>query len=181
MTKFRVVLLSVLLIASFRPAYTALADTGPKPTMDFSFQQELSGDRVTIVSGTLYECDQPDCSDAAPLQQLGPQRFTCDASTCSALAYGFSDYHKLEIQFSDGKSRQSNIFKTAGFDSQYTVTIRADDLLVESQFNLLPSNPVSSSGFPRSILILLLCACLLVAGIIVAGAVAFFVLRRRKS
>src|SRR5689334_14929052 len=181
MSKFRIVLLSFLLIAPFQPAYTALADTGPKPTMDFSFQQELSGDQVTIVSGTLYECDQPDCSDAAPLQALGPQRFTCEATSCSALAYGFSDYHKLEIQFSDGKTRQSNIFKTAGFDSQYTVAIRAEDLLVESQFNIIPSNPISSNGFPRSILILVLCVCLLVAGIIVAGAVVFFVVRRRKS
>lgn len=176
MSKFRIVLLSFLVIAPFQPAYTALADTGPKPTMNFSFQQALTGDQVTIVSGTLYECDQPDCGDAAPLQQLGPQRFSCEATSCSALAYGFSDYHKLEIQFSDGKTRQSNIFKTAGFDSQYTVTIRAEDLLVESQFNL-----ISSSRFPRSILILLLCVCLLVAGIFVAAVVVFLVLRRRKS
>jgi hypothetical protein len=149
--------------------------------MDFSFKQEFSGDQITIVSGTLYECDQPDCSDAAPLQELGPQRFTCEATRCRALAYGFSDYHKLEIQFSDGKTRQSNIFKTAGFDSRYIVTIRADDLLVESQFNLIPSNPIPNSVFPRSIVVLLLCLCLLVAGVIVIGVIIFFIWRRRKS
>src|SRR5512133_614772 len=104
MNKFRIVLLAALLIALFSQAYTVFADTGPKPTMEFSFKQESSGDQVTIVSGTLYECDQSDCSDAAPLQELGPQRFTCEATSCSALAYGFSDYHKLEIQFSDGKT-----------------------------------------------------------------------------
>src|SRR5437867_4905211 len=106
------------------PSHIVLADTGPKPTMEFTFKQELSGETATITSGILYECEQPDCSDAAPLQQLGPQRFSCDGLSCSALAYGFSQYHKLEIQFSDGKTRQSNIFKTAGFDSKYTVTMQ---------------------------------------------------------
>ena len=181
MTKFRIALLSVLLFGSFLPVHTVLADTGPKPTMDFSFKQELSGDQLMIVSGTLFECDQSDCSDAAPLKELGPQRFTCDVTSCSALAYGFSDYHKLKVQFSDGKTRQSNIFKTAGFESHYTVTIRADDLLVESQFSLIPSNPISNSTFPRSIMVLLLGVCLLVVGVIVAGIIIFFVLRRRKS
>jgi hypothetical protein len=52
------------------PAHIALADTGPKPTMEFEFKQELTGEQVTIVSGILHECDQPDCSDASPLQSL---------------------------------------------------------------------------------------------------------------
>ncbi len=181
MAKFRVSFLFLLITSLILPAHVVLADTGPKPTMDFSFKQELSGDQLTIVSGTLYECDQSDCSDAAPLKELGPQRFTCETTSCSALAYGFSTYHKLEIQFSDGKTRQSNIFETAGFDSQYTVTIRADDLLVESPFSLLPGNPIPNSAFPGSIVVLLLCICLLVAGIVVAGIVVFLVLRRQKS
>src|SRR5690349_22661102 len=74
-------LLSVLL---FVPAQATLADTGPKPTMDFQFKLELNGEQVTISSGTLYECKQSDCSDAAPLQQLGPQGFRCDTKSCSA-------------------------------------------------------------------------------------------------
>ncbi len=174
MAKFRIFLLLFLITQLFLPSRFVLADTGPKPTMDFSFKQEISGDQVTILSGTLYECDQSDCSDAAPLQELGPQRFTCETTSCSALAYGFSDYHKLEIQFSDGKTRQSNIFKTAGFDSKYIVTVHPDDLVVESQFN--PSNML-----PRSMVILLLCVCLLVASVIVVGVIVFFVWRRRKN
>lgn len=174
MKKFRLSLLLFLVTQLLLPSRLVFADTGPKPTMDFSFHQESSADQVTIVSGTLYECDQSDCSDAAPLQALGPQRFTCEATSCSALAYGFSDYHKLEILFSDGKTRQSNIFKTAGFDSKYAVTIRRDDLLVESQFN--PGNM-----FPRSIAVLLLCVCLLIVGVMVVGAIIFFVLRSRKN
>src|SRR6266540_5331970 len=99
MPKFKTFLLLFLLIQLFLPTNNAFADTGPKPTMEFAF----SGDQATIVSGTLFECEQSDCSDAAPLQELGPQRFTCDDMSCSALAYGFSTYHKIEIQFSDGK------------------------------------------------------------------------------
>lgn len=98
------------------PARVALADTGPKPTMNFAFWQELPGEPVTITSGILYECDQSDCQDASPLEEAGPQRFTCEATTCYAMAYGFSPYHRLEIQFSDGQTRQSNVFETAGFE-----------------------------------------------------------------
>jgi len=154
------------------PAQIVLADTGPKPTMDFQFKLELNGKQVTITSGTLYECKQSDCSDAAPLQQLGPQRLTCDASSCHALAYGFSDYHKLEIEFSDGKTRHSNIFQTAGFDSKYTVTVRPNDLLVEAQFT--PGN------FPPIGLIVITCICALVGLSVVAVVIIFFV-RRSKT
>src|SRR6266496_1867309 len=172
-TKLTKLLLLVLSLPYLIPSRIVLADTGPKPTMEFTFKQELSGEIATITSGILYECEQSDCSDAAPLQQLGPQRFSCDVLSCSALAYGFSPYHKLEIQFSDGKTRQSNIFETAGFDSKYTVTVRADDLLVESHFNL-------GNMFPRTATVLLLCACMLIIGVVVIGVIIFFI-RRRKS
>ncbi len=174
MPKFKTFLLLFLLIQLFLPINNAFADTGPKPTMEFTFKQELSGEIATITSGILYECEQSDCSDAAPLQQLGPQRFSCDVLSCGALAYDFSPYHKLEIQFSDGKTRQSNIFETAGFDSKYTVTVRADDLLVESHFNL-------GNMFPRTVTVLLLCACILMIGVVVIGVIIFFIRRRRKS
>ena len=116
MTNLKAILLSFLLIQLLVPVQVALADTGPKPTMEFTFRQNLPEKPVTISSGTLYECEQSDCSDAAPLQQLGPQGFRCDPESCNATAYGFATYHKLEIEFSDGKTRQSNVFSTAGFD-----------------------------------------------------------------
>jgi hypothetical protein len=171
--KFRKLFLLSLFLQFFLPVQIVLADTGPKPTMDFQFKQELAGEPVTITSGILYECQQSDCSDAAPLQELGPQRFTCDANSCSALAYGFSDYHKLEIQFSDGKTRQSNIFKTAGFDSKYTVTVRPQDLLVEAQFT--PSN------FPFTIVTVIACICASVGVGLVVGLIIFLVRRSKKN
>ncbi|HEX6034116.1 MAG TPA: hypothetical protein VFY83_06755, partial [Anaerolineales bacterium] len=160
--KLAKLLLLFLSVLVFFPAQAVFADTGPKPTMDFEFQQEMTGEPpVTIASGILYECDQPDCSDAALLEEGGPQGFRCEVNSCSAIAYGFAPYHRIEIDFSDGKTRQSNVFETAGFDSKYRVTIRPDDLLVEARF--------SPGGFPRTAMLLIACTCALVGVGLVGG------------
>ncbi len=169
MTKSRIFLLSMLIIGVLVRAHVVRADTGPKPTMEFTF----TGESATITSGILYECEQSDCSDASPLKELGPQGFTCDASSCSALAYGFSQYHKLEIQFSDGQTRQSNIFETDAFDSKYKVTVRPDDMVVEAQFSL--------KAFSRVNLLLILCVCMLSIGGLVIGLIIFLVRRSKKN
>jgi hypothetical protein len=169
--KWILLLLAMLALLS---AQVVLADTGPKPTMDFQFQQEMTGEPpVTIISGILFECDQSDCSDAAPLEEVGPQRFTCEVNSCSATAYGFASYHRIELEFSDGKTRLSNIFETAGFDSKYMVTIRPDDLVVEGRFSLV--------GFPRSAIILIACCCALMGVGLVLGLLAFFLRRSSKN
>jgi hypothetical protein len=166
-------LLLLICLLMFLPAPIVLADTGPKPTMDFEFRQEFAGEPVTIVSGILYECDQSDCSDGAPIEEVGPQGFRCQANACSAVGYGFAPYHRIEIQFSDGQTRQSNIFETAGFNSKYTVTVRPDDLLVEAQFGpatLLPTG-----------IVIVACLCMLVVLGLVVGLVVFLVRRSRKN
>ena len=171
--KFIKVFLLFLFLQTLLPTQGALADTGPKPTMDFEFKQEMTGDQLTIASGILYECDQSDCSDASPLEEGGPQRFTCQMDRCYATAYGFAPYHKIEIEFSDGRTRQSNIFATAGFDSKYTVTVRPEDLLVEAQFSL--------DVFPRTVTFLSACVCALVGVGLVVGLMVFLVRRPKKT
>lgn len=167
--KFIAVLFSLTVLL---PAGAVLADTGPKPSMEFQFTQAQSGEPLTITSGILYECDQPDCSDAAPIEEVGPQGFYCQAQSCSAVAYGFAPYHRINIEFSDGQTRQSNVFETAGFDSRYTVTVRPDDLLVEAEFSL--------GIFPRTGTVLVACACgILGLGLVVGLAV--FLARRSKK
>lgn len=163
-------LILLIFVVSLLPVQIASADTGPKPTMEFTFTQDFPGEQVTIVSGTLFECKQPDCSDAKPLMEAGPQRLSCEAKTCHALAYGFSQYHRLEIEFSDGKTRQSNIFKTAEFNSIYNVTILQDSLLVKQQ--------VTPTSVARYLIIPLCCFCLLG---VVAIIVITIVLVRRKN
>ena len=178
MSNFKKALILIVVLSVLMPLGTVSADTGPKPTMDFTFIQQANGAPLTIGSGILDQCEQPDCSDAAPLVVGGPQRFTCDSISCHALSYGFSKYNRLEIMFSDGKTRKSNVFQTAYFNSTYTVTIRPDDLLVEPQLgpgvfsDLTPflSLPVTW---------LLLCGCCV--GILVILVAVFLIRRSRKK
>jgi len=163
----------LLALQFIRPARVVFADTGPKPTMDFTFKQNLPDGELTITSGILYECDLADCADAAPLEQLGPQGLYCDAASCRALGYGFAPYHKLEIEFSDGTTRLSNIFKTAGFDSKYTVTVQPNDLVVKARPSL--------TALPPAFLITIACVCILAVGVVVVGLIIFLVRRSRKQ
>lgn len=165
--KYSIVLL--LLILTLLPSLTVRADTGPKPSMEFNF----SGQGVTIVSGILYECDQPDCSDAEPLKDLGAQGLYCETERCRALAYGFAPYHILEIEFADGTTRRSNIFETNGFDSKYQVTVQPEDLLVEARLNL-----DFITGSPPWVV---LSCCVLTSGILAVAGVVFFLRRHRSS
>jgi hypothetical protein len=170
----KLIKLLLLALLAFLPAGIALADTGPKPSMDFQFRQEMTGEPpLTISSGILLECEQPDCSDAAPIEEVGPQGFRCQANSCSAVAYGFAPYHQIEIEFSDGMTRQSNIFETAGFDSKYMVTIRPDDLLVEARFDI--------GGFPRLAIIFIACLCAFLGIGLVVGLVVFLARRAGKN
>ena len=174
--KFMKLFLLSFILQIILPAQMALADTGPKPTMDFQFKYQSTEEHPTIVSGILYECQKSDCSDGAPLQQLGPQGFRCDANNCSATAYGFAPYHKLKIEFSDEETRQSNIFQTAGFDSKYTVAVGPADLVVEAQSDLtvVPS-------LITIITILVVCACAIVGVGLVVGLIVFVVWRSKKN
>ena len=166
-----IVLFTVLLV--WIPSGSAFADTGPKPSMEFQFTQKMAGEALTITSGILFECDLPDCSDGAPIEEVGPQGFRCEATSCSAIAYGFAPYHQLEIEFSDGQTRQSNVFETAGFDSRYTVTIQPADLLVQAQFGL--------GGFPSIGIVIVACLCALLGIALVAGFAVFLITRSRTT
>jgi hypothetical protein len=171
-TKFKPMLIFSLFLLACFPLRSASADTGPKPSMDFTFKQDPSATPLTITSGILYECDQADCQDARPLEEMGLQGFSCDATTCSALAYGFSTWHRIEIEFSDGTTRQSNIFKKTQFQANYQVTIRQDDLLVEEKFSLNPFTPLTY---------ILICGGCLIAITILILLIVLLVRRSKKK
>jgi hypothetical protein len=133
MCKYLKVILPALfiLILSICPTTNhANADIGQKPSMEFQFEYETD-QPLEILDGTLYECNLSDCSDARPLEELGPQGFSCTSVTCSSLAYDYSEYHRLLIRFSDGKERQSDVFQSNSFDSTFRVLVRENDLVVE--------------------------------------------------
>ncbi len=128
--KKHIAFILIILLALLIPQQIVHADMGPKPEMDFTFVDE-NGDPGTleIVSGILYECSLSDCSDAAPLEEMGPQRFECDAFSCYAMAYGFDEYFQLEITFADGSTHKSDIFQKKHFSANYVVTLQGDNAL----------------------------------------------------
>jgi len=126
-----------------------------------------------IISGILFECNQADCSDAAPLEEVGPQGLYCEAQSCRAIGYGFAPFSMLEIEFSDGMTRRSNIFEQVAFDSFYTVYVRPDDLHVEARFTL--------TSFPRITRFIVACICALVVLGLLGGAAVFLIRRSKKN
>ena len=124
---FPVLLAFLSLFLAAIPFQAVQADAGPKPSMSFVFTTQLNP-APTIVSGKLLECQDQACAVSEPLQELGPQGFTCQGSSCGGMAYSYSPYHRLEIEFSDGVTRQSNIFTKRAYAASYLVTVYADRL-----------------------------------------------------
>ena len=141
--------LVVVSVGVLMPFQVARVDTGPKPSMHFEFAYEVDP-APTILSGIQWECQTVDCSDAQPLGVMGPQGFGCGSAECSSVAYGYSDYHRLSIEFSDGKTRQSNIFGKKYFEAYYRVTVQEQGLLVEE----LPGKNNSAISFFAMLLLL---------------------------
>lgn len=106
------------------------ADLGPKPTMYFNLKYEISKD-IKLEECKQYQCDKPDCSDAAVLERLGPQGTTSLERACQSVAYGYAPYQKLVLKFSD-KTRESNVFKAdkSKLDSDYDVIVKEDGLVI---------------------------------------------------
>lgn len=129
--KYTFFLTSISLVALiFLANTTVYADIGPKPSIEFEFAFETS-ETLSILEGTLLQCSNSTCSDEHPLEELGPQSFSCSATECSGLAYGFSEYGRLSVRFSDGVLRESEVFKIEDFDARFRVTVHDDDLFVE--------------------------------------------------
>ncbi len=138
-------LLSFLLLPPLASAAAQpSADLGPKPEMNFDFVYEY--DPGGIISGVMLECDLEDCSDGEELMEAGPQRFECDGRDCYSMAYGYADYHQLIIEYADG-TRVSNVFKTAGFVSDYTVTVSEDGLEVKKTGGTFNFRKLCCGGF----------------------------------
>jgi len=112
------------------PFSSAQADIGPKPSMDFTFEF-VDMTSLSILGGALIECEDSACKDGSPLEELGPQYFSCEQDACHSLAYGYAPYHRLVIDFSDGKTRQSNVFEKRAYNANYTVTVQPDGMQVK--------------------------------------------------
>ena len=137
-------LLSLFLAAI--PSQSVEADAGPHPSMQFVFVSQVKP-APTIVSGQLYECKDEACAESGLLPEMGPQRFQCQPNTCSTSGYMYTTYHRLEIVFSDGLTRQSNIFTKVAYFANYLVTIEEKSLAVLEK-PLGPNIPFFRAGSP---------------------------------
>jgi hypothetical protein len=117
-----------LVIVLLLPTAIVHADVGRKPTMEFAFEYE--SDPVSIVEGQLLQCEDEECTTGRPLEQVGPQYFSCDENSCSSMAYGYADYNKLIVTFTD-KVRESNVFTKKASEATFRVTVSGSALLVE--------------------------------------------------
>jgi len=167
MLNFKKILMLILILLILLPFGKVSADA-PPPSMDFEFYPQTSGATITILSATLYGCEGPDCQN--PMQIP----ISCGDSNCHANA-GYSS-NRLEVRFSDGKTRRSNVFQSTSAHTVYKVTIHPDDLLVETQ---------STSGYQSAAgllnLFTVICiglACILVLAILL---IIFLIRRSRKK
>jgi hypothetical protein len=139
-----IILLGLFMVAL--PFQSVQADAGPHPSMQFVFVSR-GKPGPTIISGQLLECKDEACVQSEPLRQIGPQRFECQINACNSVAYSYSPYHRLEIDFSDGMTRQSNTFTKRAFAANYLVTIHEESLNVEEK-PLGPNVPFFKTGLP---------------------------------
>ena len=139
----------------------------PPPSMDFEFYPQTSGVTITILSAILYGCEGSDCQNPIPIP------ISCGDSNCHANA-GYSS-NRLEVRFSDGKTRRSNVFQSNAAHTVYKVTIRPDDLLVETQST---SGYQSASGFFE---LAIICVCLAGILILVILLIIFLIRHSRKK
>lgn len=125
--KKRYLIPAVLLMLILLPGVSG--DIGPKPLMKFNLVYETQG-IPELIDGQQIECDDAGCLDARPLEGLGPQGFDCTQDECISIAYGYSQYHRLVINFSD-QQRQSNIFKSSSYFAEFNVRVTDTGLVVE--------------------------------------------------
>ena len=153
---WRLFLLLAAGVAALLPVVPVGADTGPKPTMAFTFV--FDGPAIAIIGGEQLECQDAQCQTAKPLEVGGPQRFTCTGTECSSLAYGYAPYHKLVIQFAD-RTRESNVFQKSAFGATYEVKVTEDALQVRETSSPIagrccccPSTLVAAAGVGMALL-----------------------------
>jgi hypothetical protein len=128
------------------PSQSVQADTGPKSSSQFIFTSRIKPE-PTILSGQLLECKDEACAESEPLRQMGPQHFECQVNACNSIAYGTSPYYRLEIEFSDGVTRRSNIFTKRAYFANYLVSVLPDSLEVEEK-SVGPNVPFFGMGAP---------------------------------
>jgi hypothetical protein len=148
-----------------------MADMGPKPSAEFEIKYAIEP-IPNLTDYALLECKDAACEETTLLEELGPQHFDCTQYECSSMSYGYTDYLQIELTFSDGVTRTSNIFTKKHFNAVYTITVRADDLVVKE---------TGGSGNPYVIFLIVILAAICLVLLAVIGAIVLIVRAVRKK
>ena len=105
----------------------------PNPRMDFSFT--FNTPATLSIDGVRSEQIQYTdslCMSAKPLGDYGAQRMDCTANSCRSVAYEYEPFQKLIITFSDGVTRESEVFPTPkALRASFNVVVEPDALHVQ--------------------------------------------------
>lgn len=123
----------LFLFFAFVLCATARAEISPLPQAQFNFIYNTDTKPLIHPDQTeLVLCQDRLCLQAQPLGVYGSQRLTCGGGACTATAYEFEPFARLDVMFEDGKLRQSNIFALPpALLSQFNVYVDANTLAVE--------------------------------------------------
>jgi hypothetical protein len=90
----------------------AVADIMPEPQIIYIFKYSTPNAlKINPESSEQIQCADALCMEQSPLGIYGLQRLNCTDEKCFAASYEFKPFQKLVVGFSDGKIRESQIFK----------------------------------------------------------------------
>lgn len=116
---------------------------GPKPTLYINFVEPKNQPKLAITSAALFNGNSP-TGKFTPFQEIGPQRLRVYPDKLFAMAYGFAKYLRLEVKFSDGVTRKSQVFQATGMSSHFDMSLQGNSLLLK------PSKSVRYLVVPQS-------------------------------
>lgn len=104
----------------------------PNPQMEFSFTFNTPTPlTIDAVRSEQIQCTDSLCLSAKPLGDYGAQRMDCTEKACRSVAYEYDPFQKLIITFSDGVTRESQVFATPkSLHTSFNVVVDGDKLIV---------------------------------------------------
>ena len=123
-------LVLTLFFCLFSPLW---ADVSPKPEMEFSFIYNTAEKTpIDALHSEQIQCRDNQCIESKPLGVYGLQKLYCQPDGCFSIAYSYDNYQKLIIAFSDGTTRESNVFAAPDrLRARFNVYVNEDDLTVK--------------------------------------------------
>lgn len=176
MNSKKIIFYITLILGVLSPQTTISADAGPKSGMEFTFLQNGIQPKIEITHGILYVCERSDCQDAhivPDTQYTGERELSCTEYHCYASLYG--SYYRLEVTFSDGVTRKSNVFTQKFYVSEYSANIQEDSLVVQEE------NGSNLPIFFFTMIFLFCPASLLLFSIIIIGTIIYSLVQKDKK